>query len=265
MNTVQWETPWTVAETEPVWFYHVMDLPGLGQTTGEWDLRRTIGAYLGSCPLKGRSVLDVGCASGYLSFEMERRGANVVSFDLRDPRTDQSFVPYVSQQRNRAEMVEKAVAFHKRLKGSYWLAHRLLKSKAKVHYGNVYQLPDELDVSFDVVFLGQVLVHLNNPFNALAAAASMAREHVVVVEGVLPDAEPKTIFLPSVATGQNFSWWQCSLGFYRNVFRIFGFEIESVEISKHSCLAYEKPRFIDLHTITAKRVEGEPRSQRLAA
>jgi 2-polyprenyl-3-methyl-5-hydroxy-6-metoxy-1,4-benzoquinol methylase len=252
-----WETPWVVSPKDDTWFYHVMDLPGVGRTSGEWDLRDTIDDYLGPCPFAGLTVLDVGCASGYLTFALERKGASVVSFDLRDPRTEQKFVPYVAQRHRAEELVRSAEAFHRRLKGGYWLAHRLLKSSARVRYGNVYRLPVEFSDTFDVVLLGQVLVHLNDPVSALTAAAQVARDHLVVIEKVLPDQEPKALFLPDVEDGQHFAWWQCSLALYRNVLRILGFEIEHVGVSEHRCLAYEEPRQLQqLHTITAKRVMG---------
>jgi SAM-dependent methyltransferase len=254
MTTVTWETPWTVSERDDCWFYHVMDLPGLGQVSGEWDLRGTIDSYLGPCRLKGRTVLDVGCASGYVSFEMEKRGASVASFDLRDPRADQVFVPYAAVRRNREQLYDSAAAFHVKLKRGYWLAHRLLKSHAKVHYGNVYRLPAEVEM-VDVVVLGQVLVHLNDPVSALTAAAQAARENLIIVEKVIPDPEPKAYFLPAVEHEQHYSWWHCSLALYRNVLRIVGFEIDNVHVAKHLCLGYGEPRYLELHTITAKRVE----------
>ena len=49
------------------------------------------------------------------------------------------------------------------LRNGYWLAHRLLNSRARVYYGDIYNIPDEIG-QFDVVFLGMVLPHLREPF-----------------------------------------------------------------------------------------------------
>ena len=38
------------------------------------------------------------------------------------------------------------------LRNGYWFAHERLGSKARVHYGNVYDLPDELG-HFDIAVL----------------------------------------------------------------------------------------------------------------
>jgi 2-polyprenyl-3-methyl-5-hydroxy-6-metoxy-1,4-benzoquinol methylase len=63
-------------------FYHAMDLPQIGFVQGGWDLRGRFDDYIGGVRLKDRSVLDVGAASGFLSFEAEQRGArSVTSFN----------------------------------------------------------------------------------------------------------------------------------------------------------------------------------------
>ena len=61
--------PRTVAGVSECDFYHVMDLPDVGTVGGEWDLRQTVHDYLGRFPFQGKRVLDVGAASGFLTFE----------------------------------------------------------------------------------------------------------------------------------------------------------------------------------------------------
>jgi 2-polyprenyl-3-methyl-5-hydroxy-6-metoxy-1,4-benzoquinol methylase len=64
------------------YFYHTGDLPGLRVQKGEWDLRGNISAYLGDVDFEGKRVLDVGTANGFLCFEIERRAAEAVGYDL---------------------------------------------------------------------------------------------------------------------------------------------------------------------------------------
>ena len=59
-----------------------MTVAGLGTITGEWDLRANVRAYLGGVALQGKRVLEIGTASGFLCFAMERMGAEVISYDL---------------------------------------------------------------------------------------------------------------------------------------------------------------------------------------
>jgi hypothetical protein len=62
-------------------FYHSVDLPNGESVKGEWDLRPTVAAYLGGVDFAGRSVLEVGPASGFLSFHMEAAGAQVTALE----------------------------------------------------------------------------------------------------------------------------------------------------------------------------------------
>ena len=66
-------SPRNVQNLSDCFFYHTMELPGIGVVEGQWDLRGRLDDYLGGVPLVGRRVLDVGSASGFLSFEMEKK------------------------------------------------------------------------------------------------------------------------------------------------------------------------------------------------
>src|SRR5215471_10291266 len=86
--------PRTVERLDDCYFYHTIDLPGLGVQKGHWDLRGRFTEYIGGVDVAGKSVLDVGSATGFLSFEAERLGAaRVVSFDMSDVR-QQDFIPF---------------------------------------------------------------------------------------------------------------------------------------------------------------------------
>lgn len=43
---------------------------------GSWDLRGCFDEYVGHTKASGTTVIDVGCASGFLRFEAEKRGAS---------------------------------------------------------------------------------------------------------------------------------------------------------------------------------------------
>src|SRR5437870_3163699 len=119
-----------------------MELPRfgvVGQNDVGWDLRASIDSYLGHSEFDGKRVLDVGSASGYLTFEMERRGAQVVSLDLPDP-DDWDLVPFADPGYDMsATRARYRALVNGRIK-AYWLAHRLLDSKARAYYGDIYHL-----------------------------------------------------------------------------------------------------------------------------
>src|SRR3984885_2540180 len=64
-----------------VW-YHAFELPDGTVLPGAWDLRGQESAYLGGVDVAGKRVLELGPATGFLTFAMERLGAaEVVSFE----------------------------------------------------------------------------------------------------------------------------------------------------------------------------------------
>jgi hypothetical protein len=91
------------------YFYHTLDLPGFGTVEGEWDLRGRFDDYVGGIDLRGKTVLDVGTANGFLTFEAEKRGAKqVVSFDIGDAKF-QSLLPFSRGLQFRRKMPARPV------------------------------------------------------------------------------------------------------------------------------------------------------------
>jgi SAM-dependent methyltransferase len=222
--------PRHVDRVEDCFFYHAMELPGLGLIRAHWDLRDRFDDYVGGVSVAGKSVLDIGTASGFLSFEAEKRGATrVVSFDQRDG-ADQQFLPFKDKPyyRDHASWAAEYRAEIERWKNAYWLAHRLLQSKAEVFYGDVYHLPEELG-QFDVAIVGSVLEHLSDPVTALASISRLTRETMVVVTPLLDTDEPIARFHGRADKPEaDFTWWIYSLGVYREVFGMLGFRIAKV-------------------------------------
>jgi len=217
-------------------FYHVMDLPGLGAVGGQWDLRATIDEYLGHVDFRGKRALDVGAASGYLTFEMEKRGAEVVSFDL-DSADHWDVVPFADPRYD----IEATRERYRRLVpgrwNAYWLAHRLLRSRSRVHYGDLYQLPAALG-EFDVVLFGMILGHIRDPFRALGAVAPFARDVVIVTQPAPPVQQAYAYFMPDPETlDPDAAWWSMSESCTGRMLGVLGFAVESIIRCAHSCPA----------------------------
>jgi SAM-dependent methyltransferase len=170
--------PREVARLEDCYFYHTMDLPGFGTVRGPWDIRGYVDAYLGGVDLRGRRVLEIGAASGFFSVEMQRRGADVVAFDLSD-EFDGNVVTFCGALADRTMAARQA--FVRRMNNAWWLAQRATGSSAKMAHGTAYDVPQAVG-EVDVVTFGCVLLHLRDPYRALASAARLAREAVVVTE-----------------------------------------------------------------------------------
>jgi hypothetical protein len=223
-------------------FYHSMDLPGIGSIEGDWDLRGKFDEYIGSIDVSGKTVLDVGTASGFLTFEAEKRGATVFSFDADGPERIQLVPP--------AEITEYNRSYFHGMRNSYRLAHHALKSKATPIYGDIYRM-SEVVPRCDVVFVAQILVHLRDPLGGLQQASLAAKEHLIIVEGV--DTAPATD-IPSahfLAVQIQYGWWHLSLPLYQALLPKLGFSITSVKTAEYTSHGSSVHK---LTTIVARRV-----------
>ena len=88
-------------------------------------------------------------------------------------------MPHYALQEDWDEIYEKQVKGQERLQNAYWYLHNRMNSKAKVHYGDVYKLPVELGI-FDVVFMGMILGHLRDHFQAIYSASRLCRSRIVI-------------------------------------------------------------------------------------
>ena len=100
-NAIPYAKPRHVERLQECEFYHCASFPGVGKVGNSWDLTDSIDDYLGQFDFRGKRVLDVGTASGYLTFSMEKRGADVVSFDMADG-AQWDVVPFAHQGCQRA-------------------------------------------------------------------------------------------------------------------------------------------------------------------
>jgi SAM-dependent methyltransferase len=245
--------PRYVESPSDCFFYHTMELPGFGEVRGHWDLRDRFKEYIGGVDLSGKSVIDIGAATGFLSFEAEKSGATrVLSFDIGDAR-QQSFLPFKDKlyYQDPARWAEQYGAEIEQWKNAYWLCHRLLNSKAEVFYGNVYELPAELG-RFDVAIVGSVLEHLSDQITALASIARLTNETMVLVSPVLRTNERIASFQALANHPENdFTWWIYSEGVYREVLKMLGFSIAAITEAQYYYHFGE--RFETRQTIVAVR------------
>ena len=227
--------PRYVDRLEDCLFYHTMDLPGFGVVRGAWDLRGRFDDYIGGVPVQDKSVLDIGTATGFLSFAAERHGAaRVVSFDMSDAR-QQMFIPFKDNlyYRDYESFVQKHTAEVEQWKNAYWLCHRLLKSKAEVFYGDIFHLPPALG-QFEVAIVGAVLEHLNDQITAMASIARLTRETMIIVSPVFETEERIARLEPTADNPDyDFTWWRYSVGAYREILKMLGFGIARINTSQY--------------------------------
>jgi hypothetical protein len=164
-------------------FYHSIDLPGLGTVPGVWDHRATADAYLGHVDVAGKRVLEIGPASGFFSFELERRGARVTALELGEESDwDRVPQPYMDDRALQVAIRNNVAAIHK----SWSFAHGRLASKVETVWGSAYEAP-QLVERVDVAMFGNVLQHLRDPLLALSRVAQVTTETLIVSETMWVD------------------------------------------------------------------------------
>lgn len=248
------------------WFYHTSELPGRGVIPGTWDLRGCVNEYLGGYDVRGKKVFDCGVASGFMSFEMERRGATVVGLDL-DEEADPTMglIPFTDYQERfgytKAFAVSERRKVQRRLRNSFILSHQAHQSAARLMIGNImtHAVPEEADVAL----FGNILLHLREPLAALYNIAPRVRETIIVSETLIPpltlDGTPSLPFRPSVADRTNpGTWWYIEPSWVRRALEVVGFgdirvqqynAIEEPGAKPVACFAMVAHRIHDFDTL----------------
>jgi O-methyltransferase len=231
-------------------FYHTMEIPGFGVVPGEeWDLRHNTRGYLGYTDFSGQRVLEVGPASGYLSFYMEQQGASVVSVDV-GPNFTFDVVPLTGLDRR--ALSNGFVRAQERVQNAYWLTHERLKSRNQVHYGSGYAIPEELG-TFDVGVLASILLHNANPAAIIDQVAQRVTRRMILIDlchAELPGSTIPTIQLYPTAENRVFhTWWRFSESFFVEMLKIVGFP----RITTNRTTQYWRGQPYTLHTVIGER------------
>jgi hypothetical protein len=174
--------PREVTDLTDCTFYHTIEIPGHGVMKGHWDLRGMERTYLGHVDVRNKRVLEIGPASGGLSFFMEREGAEVVCYELAEDEP-RDYVPYVSKDWDLDTIRAGYKEWTRRQSNSFWFAHRAFGSKVRVVYGSVYRTPDPVG-PVQIATFGNVLLHLRDPFLALQQILRLTTETVIVTETI---------------------------------------------------------------------------------
>jgi SAM-dependent methyltransferase len=135
--------------------YHQIDLGADLVIKGEYDMARYIDFYNIPADLTGRTVLDIGTASGFFAFECARRGALVTAIDIWD-----------------------ATLFNT-LKEALGLSVQYIQK-------NIYDL-DASFGRFDIVICTSLLLHLPDVLGAFQKISSLCANMAIIATAFLDD------------------------------------------------------------------------------
>ena len=200
------------------WYHRIEVLPGL-VTPGTHDSQEALRHLSLPEDCSGLRVLDIGARDGFFSFELERRGAEVLAIDYVPP--DQT---------------------------GFAVAKRVLGSRVQFMVDNVYNLSRERHGAFDLVLFLGVLYHLRDPLLALDRIWEVCRERLLVETQVLDNAfidgrgavrrlvdvapaladAPIAQFYPDDTLGGEYTnWWSPSARCLAAMLEAAGFTVES--------------------------------------
>ncbi len=247
-------------ELEPIldrfFWYHTIDLGDGLISPGCYDYRATIQDFHFPSDLSGKKVLDIGSATGFFAFEFERRGAEVTSVELPSlldldvfpgQTVDQSIrkiqrMMYPRKPGGLEQYKQEFTAgelYDYLLEGPFRFCARLLGSKVRRVYSTIYDLSLEklgAPGGFDLVFVGDVLVHTLDPFRALTALVPLCKNTLVLAQAMaeLPGEVPAMIYVGgSDPEEDEISWWHPTKECFRQLLKKFGFR-KVFEAGRHS-------------------------------
>jgi len=207
-------------------WYHTLELaPGV-VTPGWYDLRALPAQLPLPSRLDGLRCLDVGTFDGFWAFELERRGAReVVAVDLLDP------LAWDWPAGSAPDTVE-AIGQRKRGGAGFELAAGALGSAVRREERSVYDL-DPADLgSFDLVYVGSLLLHLRDPVRAIERVRAVCAGSALFVDAIdlpLTRLAPRTPLAGLDGRGRPW-WWLPNLAGLRRMVEAGGFALEQAPL-----------------------------------
>ncbi len=147
-----------IARLSQLGWYHSIELPDGGVIEGHQSveqLRKRLRQFPVPADLTGKRVLDIGAWDGWFSFEMEKRGAQVLAVDST----------------KNTRLLE---------------AKKLLGSRIDYHIADICRLTAKDVGTFDIVLFLGVLYHVKHPLLALENVCGMSRD-MAFIESFVSD------------------------------------------------------------------------------
>jgi tRNA (mo5U34)-methyltransferase len=215
-------------------WYHTIDLENGLITPGQYDYRQHLDYFSFPENMSGMHVLDIGSATGFFSFEFARRGANVTSVEL--PSIDQWDMPTAEDKEitlkelmevHHTTSIEELQYLH--LEGPFQFCQKMLAANVNRVHSSIYDLSLERlkGQQFDLVFLGDILLHIFSPFAALSRVAPLCRGTLIISQnmpGVVED-QPVMLYLGGDSRrGDNRTWWYPNKTCFDQMLKRLGFQ-----------------------------------------
>jgi SAM-dependent methyltransferase len=230
-------------------WYHSYYFDNGFEVRGAYNIGKDIEEYGFPDDMSDMKVLDIGTGGGWFAFYFEQHGAEVTTVDVRgycdfDVRGRYNYPPVESEKPvpDRIGPDGEPIYFSP-VSGAFWIMRDLLKSRVKYMNARVYDLqPDLFDgQSFDLVFMGALLLHLRDPIGALMAARSVCADQLITTTRIMvKDGDNPHPRMDLPWTRDNtISWWRPNKACYKHWFLAAGFR--QVDVERTVTLMADKP------------------------
>lgn len=195
-------------------WYHTLDLGEGVVTPGMFDHRPVLDRYPIPRDLTGLRCLDVATMDGYWAFEMESRGAaSVTALDLEDPGA-LDWPASLRSGHDKSLDETKAERFE--------LAKATLNSRVERVLMSAYDLSPALG-TFDLVFCGDLLLHLKDPITPVENIRSVCTGSAVIANVISRFRLHEKRAIAELDGIDSFTWWTTNMTGLVRIVRAAGF------------------------------------------
>ena len=232
-------------------WYHSFYFDNGFQKLGDYDIGIDIEQYGFPKDMSGMSVLDIGTGSGWFASYFEQLGADVTTVDARGYSDFDVFgryrYPDIKEEKAKPDKIldNGQEIYYSPVSKGFWIMKEILGLKAEYVNAKIYDICPELfgGKTFDLVFLGSLLMHVRDPIGALMAIRSVCKDRIISNTLIL-DADAEEIegipVMMMLANEQNdcLNWWQPTKACVMKWFKAAGFS--QVNIDKTVNLTTDK-------------------------
>ena len=201
---------------EDCYWYTTMDLPGHGRVTGDWEIE-DFAQYIGGVEITGRTVLDIGCASGFLMVVEKRlwRFGDLVRGRIHRTNCASAASMLNLFHLDHERWIDAWQPSLQRLKNSYAYCHKRLSSRNQVVYGDIFRLYRSIPKPIDISIAGAIMEHLNDQVSAIGSIARVTKHSIVIAFTPILDTDELVAKPIGPAPGQpawtnpaeDYTWW----------------------------------------------------------
>jgi SAM-dependent methyltransferase len=240
-----------IACAQQNWWYHSYYFDNGFAVRGDYDIGRNIHEYGFSDDMKGLTVLDIGTGGGWFAVYFAQKGARVTAldvrgtsdYDVRGGRQGSELYPPIESEKPVPDHVgpDGRPIYFSRVSRSLWIMKDLLGVPITYVNSRIYDVRPELfdGQTFDLVFVGALLLHLRDPIGALMAARTVCRERLIATSPTVQDGNGQEPWMKLVPATDG-AWWLPNEACFRQWFLDAGFR--DVNIDRVVTLTGESPQ-----------------------